>query len=36
VQPDDEALYRERGRRVAHDGYVTVGEEYLASHAAAH
>ena len=36
-QPDDEALYRERGRRVARDGYVTVSEEYLASHAhAAH
>lgn len=34
-QPDDEALYRERGRRVARDGYVTVSEEYLASHAAA-
>jgi len=36
VQPDDEALYRERGRRVARDGYVTVSEEYLASHANAH
>jgi uncharacterized peroxidase-related enzyme len=34
-QPDDEALYRERGRRVARDGYVTVSEEYLASHATA-
>jgi uncharacterized peroxidase-related enzyme len=34
-QPDDEALYRERGRRVARDGYVTVSEEYLASHGAA-
>jgi uncharacterized peroxidase-related enzyme len=33
VQPDDEALYRERARRVARDGYVTVSEEYLASHA---
>jgi uncharacterized peroxidase-related enzyme len=33
VQPDDEALYRERGRRVARDGYVAVSEEYLASHA---
>jgi uncharacterized peroxidase-related enzyme len=30
-QPDDEALYRERGKRVARDGYVTVSEEYLAS-----
>jgi len=33
VQPDDEALYRDRGRRVARDGYVTVSEEYLAAHA---
>jgi uncharacterized peroxidase-related enzyme len=31
-QPDDEALYRERGKRVARDGYVTVSEEYLKSH----
>jgi len=30
-QPDDEALYRERGRRVARDGYVAVSEEYLPS-----
>ncbi len=38
LQPDDEALYRERGRRVARDGYVAVSEEYLAQHtnAAAH
>jgi uncharacterized peroxidase-related enzyme len=37
-QPDDEALYRERGKRVARDGYVTVSAEYLAghAHAAAH
>ena len=37
-QPDDEALYRERGKRVARDGYVTVSEEYLGAnaHAAAH
>jgi glutamate synthase domain-containing protein 2 len=28
-QPDDEALYRERGRRVARDGYVAVSHEYL-------
>jgi uncharacterized peroxidase-related enzyme len=34
-QPDDEALYRDRGRRVARDGYVAVSEEYLASHAEA-
>src|SRR5579863_2797550 len=33
VQPDDEALYRERGKRVAQDGYVMVSEEYLAAHA---
>jgi alkylhydroperoxidase/carboxymuconolactone decarboxylase family protein YurZ len=33
VLPDEEALFRERGRRVARDGYVTVSEEYLASHA---
>jgi uncharacterized peroxidase-related enzyme len=33
VQPDDEALYRERGQRVARDGYVTVSQEYLAAHA---
>ena len=33
LQPDDEALYRERGRRVARDGYVAVSEEYLAQHA---
>jgi uncharacterized peroxidase-related enzyme len=35
VQPDDEAMYRERGRRVAREGYVAVGEEYLRAHAAA-
>jgi uncharacterized peroxidase-related enzyme len=33
VQPDDEELYRDRGRRVARDGYVSVSEEYLAQHA---
>jgi uncharacterized peroxidase-related enzyme len=33
IQPDDEALYRDRGRRVACDGYVAVSEEYLAEHA---
>jgi uncharacterized peroxidase-related enzyme len=32
-QPDDEAGYRERGKRVARDGYVTVSEEYLGAHA---
>ena len=34
-QPDDEALYRERGRRVARDGYVMVSKEYLGNHAEA-
>src|ERR1035441_2634801 len=34
-QPDDGALYRERGKRVARDGYVAVSEEYLASQASA-
>ena len=29
VQPDDEALYRERGRMVAHNGYVHTSKEYL-------
>jgi len=33
VQPEDEALYRERGRRVAREGYVAVSEEYLGAHA---
>jgi uncharacterized peroxidase-related enzyme len=32
-QPDDEALYRERGRRVARDGYVMVSAEYLSTQA---
>ena len=30
TQPADEAFYRERGKRVAQDGYVRVSEEYLA------
>ncbi|KAA6455986.1 peroxidase-related enzyme [Acidobacteria bacterium AB60] len=34
-QPQDEAFYRERGPRVARDGYVKVSEEYLAAHASA-
>jgi uncharacterized peroxidase-related enzyme len=34
-QPRDEALYRERGKRVARDGYVTVSREYLPAEAAA-
>ena len=29
VQPDDEALYRERGRMVARKGYVQSSREYL-------
>src|SRR5271156_715918 len=28
-QPHDEAMYRERGKRVAREGYVTVSKEYL-------
>src|SRR5580692_11756029 len=28
-QPDDEALYRERGRMVARNGYVNTSKEYL-------
>jgi uncharacterized peroxidase-related enzyme len=28
-QPEDEAFYRERGKRVAREGYVKVSEEYL-------
>src|SRR5579862_3386218 len=33
MQPLDEASYRERGKRVARDGYVTVSKEYLATYA---
>jgi uncharacterized peroxidase-related enzyme len=29
TQPHDEAMYRERGKRVAREGYVTVSKEYL-------
>jgi uncharacterized peroxidase-related enzyme len=28
-QPRDEEMYRERGKRIARDGYVTVSKEYL-------
>jgi uncharacterized peroxidase-related enzyme len=35
AQPADPAFYRERGVRVARDGYVTVSKEYLASHSTA-
>jgi uncharacterized peroxidase-related enzyme len=34
-QPDDESLYRERGQRVARDGYVAVSEEYLGANSLA-
>jgi len=33
--PADPGFYRERGKRVARDGYVAVSKEYLAAHAAA-
>jgi uncharacterized peroxidase-related enzyme len=29
TQPRDEAMYRERGKRVAREGYVTISKEYL-------
>lgn len=29
VQPRDEAMYRERGKMVARDGYVTISKTYL-------
>lgn len=29
TQPRDEAMYRERGKRVASEGYVSVSKEYL-------
>ena len=32
IQPTDPAFYRERGARVARDGYVAVSEEYLGTH----
>jgi uncharacterized peroxidase-related enzyme len=32
-QPANPAFYRERGKRVAREGYVAVSEEYLGSHA---
>ena len=35
AKPDDPAFYRERGVRVARDGYVSVSEEYLSAHAPA-
>jgi len=33
-QPHDEAMYRERGKRVEREGYVTVSKEYLPAEAA--
>jgi hypothetical protein len=36
VQPHDEALYRERGRMVARNGYVNTSQEYLGAEAPAH
>jgi len=35
TQPHDEAMYRERGKRVAREGYVTVSKEYLPAEVAA-
>ena len=32
-QPDDEAFYRERGKLVAREGYVTVSKQYLPAEA---
>jgi uncharacterized peroxidase-related enzyme len=34
-QPADPAFYRERGKRVAREGYVAASEEYLAPHSSA-
>ena len=28
-QPEDEAMYRERGKRVAREGYISVSKDYL-------
>jgi len=33
-QPDDPAMYRERGKWIARDGYVNVSKEYLPAEAA--
>jgi hypothetical protein len=30
-QPQDEALYRERGKKTAREGYITMSREYLPS-----
>ena len=34
TQPRDEAMYRERGKWIARDGYVNVSKEYLPAEAA--
>ena len=34
-QPADPAFYRERGKRVAREGYVSVSEEYLTPNSSA-
>jgi uncharacterized peroxidase-related enzyme len=34
-QPADPAFYRERGKRVAREGYVSVSKEYVSSHSSA-
>jgi uncharacterized peroxidase-related enzyme len=36
TQPHDEALYRERGKKVAREGYISVSKTYLPAEAAAH
>ena len=34
TQPRDEAMYRERGKRIARDGYVSISREYIPAEAA--
>lgn len=34
TQPEDEAMYRERGRWIAREGYVSISKEYLPAEAA--
>jgi hypothetical protein len=29
TQPRDEAMYRERGKRIAREGYINISKEYL-------
>jgi uncharacterized peroxidase-related enzyme len=36
TQPHDEALYRERGKQVAREGYIRVSKTYLPAEALAH